>query len=140
MSSVTPEEYIQELIDGKYQGDSRRTLGRCKEEVEAMHEAFPELVIVKGFIYTDFGAGYESERIREHWWLKDEEGTIFDPTAGQFPFIECYREYKEGDDVRIGKCMHCGTVLWGQPGTSKTFCNDDCADRCFEYRTTGRYR
>ena len=83
MSIKTPKDYIQNLVDTKYQGDARRTLGRCKEEVEAMHEAFPELVIVKGFVYVDWGPGYENERIREHWWLKDTEGKIIDPTAGQ---------------------------------------------------------
>ena len=126
--------YIEDLINTKYRGDDRNTLGRCDVEARAMKKKFPELTIVKGFAHIDWGIPiddspeyYKYEPRREHHWLVDEEGNIYDPTAGQFPRITKYEPYKEGDHVRLGVCMNCGKPQWGPPMTAcPTFCSDPC--------------
>jgi hypothetical protein len=100
----------------------KHTLGRCREAVEEMHREFPLLRVVKGHVYCPPPWGK-----RAHWWLEDQDHGIIDPTRSQFPGILFYQEYIEGDDVRIGKCMECGTELWGPPEqVGKMFCGTEC--------------
>ena len=125
---MTYQEYIDNLIESKYEGDARTTLGKCMVEVPEMNKRFPELKEVRGFVYVEWFAGHQRERKREHWWLESPDGDIIDPTAGQFPVIEQYEAYEKGMDVRVGTCVNCGESLWGPPGTYKQFCGEICED------------
>lgn len=104
--------------------DPSRTLGRCRQAAEAMARSFPELEVVRGHVLCPAPWGR-----RGHWWAVSPEGDILDPTAGQFTLgIARYEPYVEGGDVRLGKCMECGTEIWGPPlgGIDSQFCDEAC--------------
>jgi len=130
---MTYQEYIDDLIKTKYHGDARLTLGKCKVEIQSMNETFPELKKVCGFVYVEWFAGHQRERKREHWWLEAPDGSIVDPTSGQFPVILKYEHYVDGMKVMIGTCMDCGEPIWGAPGDRKTFCSENCAQSYLNY-------
>lgn len=82
----------RQWIDKRYP-TTKAALGRGKQAVCAMKEAFPELRITIGFILHS-GA----REPQPHWWLVAHDGYIVDPTAVQFsggsnPCLE-YRENK----------------------------------------------
>ncbi len=79
--------------------------GKCASVVKAMAEAFPELRVVKGHVFTTWGK-------RAHWWLTTPNGTIVDPTVRQFEAVGEYEPWVPGDEVRVGKCMNCGDEIW----------------------------
>lgn len=65
--------------------------GKCKEMSEAAVAADPSLTLVKGWYFCPIW-----NREEEHWWCKRADGSIFDPTAAQFPsggIPEFYREF-----------------------------------------------
>ena len=130
---MTYQEYIKDMIQTRYQGNAQFTLGRCKEECLAMKEKFPELKEVPGFVHVEWFTDHDRENKREHWWLEAPDGSIVDPTAGQFPVVLKYEPYVDGMNVRIGTCMDCGNPIWGSPGDHKTFCNDNCAQSYLNY-------
>lgn len=66
---------------------------------EALVKANPELILVRGH-YHDPLWGEQA-----HWWTKDANGVINDPTARQFP-SKGTGEYVEFDG-RI-QCSECG--------------------------------
>lgn len=84
--------------------------GHCQEAVQLMKEAFPELEVTNGFAITSWGD-------REHWWLKDSEGNVVDPTAHQFVLFG----YEEIDDTHPARnyprrrCMDCGEYYYQTP-------------------------
>lgn len=107
--------------------------GRCKEASEQMNKQFPELIIVPGFVYTDWGR-------REHFWLKDQSGEIVDPTASQFNIIFEYEEWKPGTPVRVGRCKDCGEdilfcpqSLDESPDIDQDFCSESCRNATLAY-------
>ena len=117
-------DHIKDRIDKVYAGDPRNTLGRCLDEAKIMKNKFPELTLIKGHVYAPPPWGK-----RAHWWLTTPEGEIVDPTRGQFPplFDSEYEPFKDGDDVRLGKCMNCGKELWGHPGDFVPYtCSEEC--------------
>lgn len=87
-----------------------------------MAAEFPGLEVVRGYVLTaEWGR-------RGHWWCEDKDGEILDPTRGQFPtpFLT-YEPHVEGADVRLGKCMQCGTEIWGPEELGRaTFCDAGC--------------
>jgi len=116
-------EWIKAYVDR-----TPHLLGRCKDAVDEMHAAFPELRPAKGYAQTlSWGE-------RDHWWLVAENGAIVDPTEAQFPGgIFHYREWLPGSLTRVGKCMDCGEYIWRCADTLEaatvTFCDEDCAAR-----------
>lgn len=100
-------------------------LGRCHEASAEMRAAFPELQEKKGYVETlAWGE-------REHVWLVDEEGTILDPTEGQFPHgALAYREWVPGSLTRVGRCMECGEHIWrcvdSLDGEKVSVCGPEC--------------
>lgn len=101
-------------------------LGRCHEASAEMRAAFPELKEKKGYVQTlAWGE-------REHVWLVDEEGSILDPTKGQFPQVLSYREWVPGSLTRVGRCMECGEHIWkcvdSLEGEREVICGPKCAE------------
>ena len=102
--------------------ESAHCLGLCKEAVNEMAAAFPELTRVPGHVYSVWGK-------RAHWWLTAPDGTIVDPTRAQYPGPITYEPFKEGDEVRLGRCMECGAEIWGtnpEAVYSTCLCNETC--------------
>lgn len=100
-------------------------LGRCRDAVVEMRSAFPELTEVRGHVFCAWGR-------RGHAWLVTSDGTIVDPTRGQFPGPVEYEPWKPGDTVRVGKCMNCGDEIWRPAQTlaeepkRESACSGDC--------------
>lgn len=98
-----------------------------------MVEAFPELEVRKG-IFHSYAWGQ-----RSHWWLRDPDSKIIDPTARQHPdgtrFPECDARYQDLTDLTdeelvaegyadYGKCTECGRRMY-----SRSFaptCSQEC--------------
>lgn len=112
--------------------DQNRAYGKCHEGVKAMKEAFPELIAVPGHVSCDWG-------LRDHWWLTDPNGNVVDPTVSQFGVVFSYQPWKPGDEVRVGKCMNCGSEIWRSvqtldpPPKKECICNETCSDEFEAY-------
>lgn len=106
--------------------------GACTQATDEMVAAFPELRRVAGFANN-----------REHFWCETADGEIIDPTVQQFFRDEMefcvlgrasvdYREFRPGDEVRVGKCMNCGDAIYarvqalGDPKVNRSACSDEC--------------
>jgi len=92
-------------------GTLEASMGRCKEACEHMKSVFPELQITNGFVTLAFVGAPQM-----HWWLKDPEGNIVDPTKYQYctPAIE-YEEINDDHparNYRRAKCMNCGEYYY----------------------------
>lgn len=60
--------------------DYSKYRGKCKELCQAAVNADPSLTLVRGYYFCPL---WNTEE--QHWWTKKPDGTIFDPTAKQFP-------------------------------------------------------
>lgn len=103
---------------------------QCEEITLAMGKEFPELQRRKG-IYHDAEWGR-----RSHWWLRDQDRNIVDPTGKQFP-TGCWFPSSDSlytdltvltdDEIKkmlpSGKCANCGEAIYGG---SDTVCSDSC--------------
>ena len=100
--------------------------GKCKEFSELEIKKNPSLILVKGWYHCPIWGK------QEHWWCKDKEGEIIDPTKLQFPSAgigdyeeykgiliceECGKEVKEEECIPMGRfavcSMRCGRALVG---------------------------
>lgn len=76
--------------------------GKCKEMAEnAVKERPDEYTLVRGFYYEPWWS-----REEEHWWCERKDGSIYDPTAAQFPSggnPDFYRKH-----IGIFECSQCG--------------------------------
>jgi hypothetical protein len=102
--------------------------GNCKQAVDAMKAAFPELEIACGKVDV---LGYPHPR--DHWWLRDADGDIVDPTAVQFPLIMGYAELDADAPERRYprmKCMNCGESFLASPEDGKyaPACSEACSN------------
>lgn len=88
---------------------------------------FPELIICKGWLGE-----------QEHWWCKTKNGSIVDPTKHQQSFMGTfgkYREYKDGDEIKVGKCMNCGDNIFGlQENGRRDICGSRCEQEFINYQ------
>lgn len=118
--------YLEWIAD--YERRTPIMLGRCKEAVAEMAAAFPELTQVPGHVYV---ARWGQ---RGHWWLTTPTGVILDPTASQFPHIHGYEPWRPGTEVRVGRCMECGTDLYAAVDSldveppHRSMCDEKCAE------------
>jgi hypothetical protein len=61
------------------QADYLKFRGKCREYCEAAIAVDPTLTLVRGHYYCpQFGE-------QPHWWTVRKDGSVFDPTAAQFP-------------------------------------------------------
>jgi hypothetical protein len=128
------EKYL--LWIEKYESENN-ILGKCKEACELMIKEFPELTITNGFVQSslidiecDIEEGYE------HWWCKDNEGNIIDPTRSQYRLVEPIN-YVEIDDNHPARnmprkhCPNCGKYFYGD----SYLCSEECELEYIEYTT-----
>ena len=92
--------------------------GACYKTCVEMQAVFPELILTKGY-YLCYRRG-----VRNHWWLKTEDGQVIDPTKNQFPSngIGFYQEFEENEPIPTGKCHNCGDFCY-----NNDFC---CSENC----------
>ena len=104
--------------------DYHKYRGKCKEMAEAACSQNPDLTLVRGFYHDPF---YGKE---QHWWTKDKNGNIVDPTAKQFP-IGGIKEFYEEFDGNC-ECSNCGETFKEEDGTFESnyaFCSGSCFAR-----------
>ena len=93
----------------------------CETATIEMKNRFPELIRVRGF-YCCLIYGK-----RPHWWLKNSNGNIIDPTANQFATKGIMGDYEEWDESReepTGMCPNCGEYCYNG--------NELCSSECFK--------
>lgn len=98
--------------------------GKCEEMSRAAVEADASLTLVRGW-YDDPVWGSQ-----EHWWTTRPDGTIHDPTSGQFPIGGIEQWYRPF--AGVWACEQCGDEVADadavQMGNFMT-CSDRCAAR-----------
>lgn len=96
--------------------------GKCHEMSEAAVAADPSLRLVRGWYHDPIWGS------QEHWWTVRSDGSIFDPTAAQFPMPGVAAWYEEY--VGIFPCMGCGTeVREDDPDRYDACCTSTCYGR-----------
>lgn len=95
--------------------------GKCKEFAEKACADDPTLTLVRGW-YVDPIWGRE-----EHWWTKRADGTIFDPTAAQFPMGGVTAWYEEFTGVY--PCQECGREVAEADLVGGGCCSGSCYGR-----------
>jgi len=121
--------------------DFGSAIGRCKEACHKMKDAFPELEITNGYVTLAFFSDQ-----RTHWWMKDKEGQVIDPTAIQFlengtPIID-YEEIDDEHDERKfekARCMNCGEYYFVKPENKGVMHNRSCENEMMIYLNGARY-
>ena len=81
--------------------DYEKYRGKCKEMSEALVEADATLTLVRGHYDCPLWGK------QPHWWVKDQNGKIIDPTVKQFP-SKGTGEYVEFNG--FVECAQCGKV------------------------------
>ena len=97
--------------------DYERYRGKCKEMSQAAVDADPSLTLVRGWYWCPIW-----NREEMHWWTKRPDGSIYDPTARQFPSkghgeyiefsgtytcAECGKEFPESELITMGNYPVC---------------------------------
>lgn len=105
----------------KEQSDYQKYRGKCKEFCESEMDKDPSLTLVRGhYIDTFWGP-------QQHWWLIRPDGTIYDPTARQFP-TKGACEYVPFDGMI--NCEFCGEQTTEENAYMNghhTYCSYVCA-------------
>lgn len=104
--------------------DYQQFRGRCKALSEAWVREHPDYTLVRGSYFCPMW-----NREEPHWWTKDAEGKIYDPSARQFPSAGSgiYTEF----DGWVS-CAECGRrVAEDEAGFygNYAFCSDRCIGR-----------
>lgn len=118
----------QEWIKKNYP-DEHSAYGKCEEATIKMQKEFPELQRVRGFYHCPMWGQ------RTHWWLKNSDGRIIDPTGHQHPsFFLGIGDYQELSDneLPIGKCVNCGAYTF-KTSFSDYICSEDCFSQYKSY-------
>ena len=119
----------QEWISTHIKGEA----GFCQSSSHEMAKAFPELRVVRGYVETSTGSK------RDHWWCETPDGTVVDPTVGQFDSQGGVWEYDEYSEEKHGplpnsKCINCGGFCYGK---WHTVCSDRCGAEAVAYLSGG---
>jgi len=97
--------------------------GRCKAYSEAAVAKDPTLTLVRGHYYCPYWGE------QPHWWTVRSDGTVYDPTAEQFP-SKGSGEYVPFDG-RVN-CSACGKEMKEEDGSYESnyvFCSYECHGR-----------
>ena len=81
--------------------DYKKYRGKCKELWTLLVSQNPDLVIMRGYYYDAFWGK------QCHWWCKDLDNNIIDPSKKQFP--DQNGEYEEFDGWMT--CSNCSRQL-----------------------------
>lgn len=85
------------------ESDYLKYRGKCKEFAEAAIKTNPTLKLVRGHYFEPYWNSEEA-----HWWTTRPDGSIYDPSAKQFPSKGhgIYTEFKG-----ILTCDQCGKLI-----------------------------
>lgn len=100
--------------------DYQKYRGKCKEYVTKIVTENPLLTPVRGYYICPIWGK------QEHWWAKDKEGKIYDPTVKQFP-SKGMGDYVEFDGYV--ECANCGKRLHETEAmfeSNYAFCSGRC--------------
>jgi hypothetical protein len=103
--------------------DSRNGAGLCHCMSEEMQKAFPELLLVRGYVL-----------FCHHWWCETPDGTVVDPTYKQFHREATYRAYDESQPEPVGQCFECGTLLYEEGPYGLDWRGNGLCFDCSDYR------
>jgi len=95
--------------------------GKCKELCEQAIKEDPTLTLVRGHYFC-----FLWETNEPHWWTVRQDGTIYDPSALQFP-DKGQGIYKPFDGYV--ECSQCGDTILEQDASfngNYAFCSGDC--------------
>jgi len=95
--------------------------GKCKEMSEELCRKDPSLTLVRGYYHCPMWGR------QPHWWVKDKQGNIVDPTVQQFLTAGIAAEYAEYDGT--AECSNCGKdVIVSECRTESNyvFCSEKC--------------
>ena len=100
----------------------RSLRGKCKDLSYAAVEADPTLRIVRGYYWCPIWNKEE-----QHWWTEKEDGSIYDPTAAQYPSngLGTYTEF-----TGMVVCEECGLEVPKEKARiygSHAVCSGKCA-------------
>jgi len=112
------------MEDRMEQTDYIKYRGKCQEFVQQAIKDDPTLTAVRGYYWDPIWNTEEP-----HWWCKRVDGTIYDPTAKQFP-TKGMGEYTEFDGTY--ECDQCGSTVLEEHATfngNYVFCTYKCAAR-----------
>lgn len=105
--------------------DYQKYRGKCKEMSEAACAADPSLTLVRG---TYFCPIWSSDEF--HWWTVKKDGTVYDPSAAQFPSNGAGMYFPFDGYF---ECRECGKEIKEEDARgegSHVFCSDRCYARC----------
>ncbi len=104
--------------------DYERYRGKCKGVCEQLCKEDNTLILVRGhYICPIWGE-------QEHWWVRDQEGNITDPTVRQFPTKGVGAKYIEFNGMC--ECAECGKLIAEEDAIFMSrypVCSDMCAMR-----------
>lgn len=95
--------------------------GKCLELSQSAVLDDPTLTLVRGYYYCPM---WNTEE--QHWWTKRTDGTIYDPSAKQFP-SKGLGVYTEFDGVV--NCSNCGKSVNENEASTEgryAFCSHKC--------------
>jgi hypothetical protein len=107
------------------QSDYEIYRGKCLEFSEKAVAEDPTLTLVRGHYYCPIWNSEEA-----HWWTVRPDGTIYDPTAKQFPSkgMGLYTPFNG-----VIKCEECGVAVKEEEAygidTNYRFCSGICYGR-----------
>lgn len=95
--------------------------GKCKELSEELVNNNPELTLVRGFYHCPMWGK------QPHWWTKDKQGKIIDPSVEQFPTAGYAAEYEEfNGNVECSNCGIVGIEADFKHEGNYSFCSGKC--------------
>ena len=103
------------------ESDYMKYRGKCKEFCEEILNKNPSLKLVRGHYYCPIWNTNEP-----HWWLKDKDGNIIDPTAKQFG-SKGAGEYVEFNG--LVNCSECNKEMQEHEASYESnyiFCSTKC--------------
>lgn len=119
MSGALDRTIIDDALDAD--SDYLKYRGKCKQMCEVLLAERPELTLVRGFYHCPYWGE------QQHWWLKDPEGNIVDPTVKQFPTKGAGAVYVEFNGTC--ECKECGNSFKEEDGkfeSNYSFCSNKC--------------